>query len=67
VEEKKFDSFEAAEAFFTACGFTIAAKEIVAYDQLSALRFIKDRNIPEETVRSWFTTRQTWKLYLQTP
>lgn len=62
VEEKKFDSFEAAETFFTSCGFTIAAKEMVAYDQLSALRFIEHRNIPEEVVRSWFTTRQTWML-----
>ena len=62
VEEKKFDSYEAAEAFFSSCGFTIAAKEVVAYDQLSALRFIEHRQIPEEIVRSWFTTRQTWKL-----
>ena len=62
VEEKKFENFEAAEAFFTSCGFSIAAKEIVAYDQLSALQFIADRNIPEEVVRSWFTTRETWKL-----
>ena len=62
VEEKKFDSFEAAEAFFTSCGFTIAAKEIVAYDQLSALRFIEHRNIPAEIIKSWFTTRQTWML-----
>jgi O-methyltransferase involved in polyketide biosynthesis len=62
VEEKKFDSFEAAAAFFTECGFTIAEKETVAYDQLSALRFIADKNIPAEIVKSWFTTRQTWKL-----
>jgi O-methyltransferase involved in polyketide biosynthesis len=62
VEEKKFDSYEAAEAFFTSCGFTIAAKEIVAYDQLSALRFIEHRNIPEDVVKGWFTTRQSWVL-----
>jgi len=65
VEEKKFDSYEAAAAFFTDCGFSIAAKEVVAYDQLSALRFIEHRNIPEEVVRSWFTTRQTWKLVVK--
>lgn len=62
VEEKKFDSYEAAEAFFTGCGFTIAKKEIVAYNQLSALRFIADKNIPAEIVKSWFKSRQTWKL-----
>lgn len=62
VEEKKFDSYEAAEAFFSDCGFTIAAKEIVAYDQLSALRFIEHRNIPADVVKGWFTTRQTWML-----
>lgn len=62
VEEKKFDSFEAAEAFFDECGFMIAQKEIVAYEQLSALRFIEDKNIPAETVKSWFRNRQTWKL-----
>jgi O-methyltransferase involved in polyketide biosynthesis len=62
VEEKKFDSFEKAAAFFTECGFTIAEKKTVAYDQLSTLRFIQDKNIPEEVVRSWFKTRQTWKL-----
>jgi O-methyltransferase involved in polyketide biosynthesis len=67
VEEKKFDSFEAATAFFTACGFTIAAKEIVAYDQLSALKFIEHRQIPADVVKSWFTTRQTWKLTPPTP
>jgi O-methyltransferase involved in polyketide biosynthesis len=65
VEEKKFDSYEAADTFFTSCGFTIAAKETVAYDQLSALRFIEHRNIPEEIVRSWFTTRQTWMLKVE--
>ncbi|MBO9203538.1 MULTISPECIES: class I SAM-dependent methyltransferase [Niastella] len=62
VEEKKFDSYEAAEAFFIDYGFTIAAKEVVAYDQLSALRFIEHRNIPAEIVKSWFTTRETWRL-----
>jgi O-methyltransferase involved in polyketide biosynthesis len=67
VEEKKFDSFEAAAAFFTECGFTIAAKEIVAYNQLSALKFIEHRQVPEDMVRSWFTTRQTWKLTPQPP
>lgn len=65
VEEKKFDSYEAAAAFFTECGFTIAAKEIVAYDQLSALRFIEHRQIPAEVVKSWFTTRQTWKVVVK--
>jgi O-methyltransferase involved in polyketide biosynthesis len=62
VEEKKFESYGSAEAFFRECGFSIAAKEIVAYDQLSALRFIENRNIPAEIVKSWFTTRQTWKM-----
>ncbi|OQP39767.1 hypothetical protein A4H97_16205 [Niastella yeongjuensis] len=65
VEEKKFDSFKAATDFFTSCGFSIAAKEVVAYDQLSALRFIEHRNIPEEVVRSWFTSRETWKLVVE--
>jgi O-methyltransferase involved in polyketide biosynthesis len=62
VEEKKFDSFEAAAAFFTECGFAIAEKETVAYDQLSALQYIQHKNIPADIVKSWFTTRQTWKL-----
>ena len=67
VEEKKFDSFEAAAAFFTECGFAIAEKEIVAYDRLSALRYIEHKNIPADIVKSWFTTRQTWKLNPLTP
>jgi O-methyltransferase involved in polyketide biosynthesis len=62
VEEKKFDSYDAAEAFFISCGFTVSAKETVAYDQLSALRFIEHRNIAADVVKSWFTTRQTWML-----
>jgi len=62
VEEKKFDSFEAAAAFFSECGFSIAQKEVVAYERLSALRFIQDRNIPEEVIKGWFKRRETWKL-----
>jgi O-methyltransferase involved in polyketide biosynthesis len=62
VEEKKFDSFEEAATFFESCGFSIVQKEVVAYEQLSALRFIQDRNIPADTVKGWFRNRETWKL-----
>lgn len=62
VEEKKFDSFEAAAAFFTDCGFAIAQKEVVAYDRLSVLQYIQHLNTSEEVVRSWFKRRETWKL-----
>ena len=62
IDEKKFDNYEQAEAFFISCGFTITERTTEAADQLSALSLIPGVNVPPDVVKGWFQQRQTWKL-----
>jgi hypothetical protein len=63
VEENKFDSFEAAKRFFDQCDLKIDQRNILAYDKLSALKFVADKiELTEDMVRQWMKVRETWKL-----
>lgn len=65
VEANKFDSFEAAETFFTACGFSVEQKLAVVPDKLSSLQllheFTRDTPAQEQRMPSR-KTRETWLL-----
>jgi O-methyltransferase involved in polyketide biosynthesis len=61
IEANKFDSYEAAEAFFTACGFRITRKIDVVYPSLTSLQYIS-RPVEEAAVKDWMKGRETWVL-----
>ncbi|MFT3824449.1 MAG: class I SAM-dependent methyltransferase [Chitinophagaceae bacterium] len=66
IEDNKFDSFEAATAFFEECGFVISRKlEVVTGSQLSALKMLRTNggtNGDKEQVKKRPVIRQTWVL-----
>lgn len=65
VEENKFDSFEAAEAFFNECGFTVAQKLAVAADKLSSLPLLRQHASETSSYQLKMNAqkiRETWLL-----
>lgn len=61
VEENKFNNYEEAEDFFTACHFAIRRRIDIDYPSLSSLRHIK-RQVAEDEVKDWMQGRETWVL-----
>jgi O-methyltransferase involved in polyketide biosynthesis len=61
IEANKFDSYNAAEAFFTECGFSITRKIDAVYNSLSSLQYIP-YSVEEDTVKEWMKGRETWVL-----
>ena len=64
VEENKFDSFEAAEAFFTAAGFIIDKEAEIDYPSLSSFPNLM-KNIPPGQIDNTKKMRRiqaTWRL-----
>jgi O-methyltransferase involved in polyketide biosynthesis len=64
IFENMFDSFPAAEEFFSECGFATEPHTVdEVYDQLTSLEFIRrTAAIDESTVRAGLEARQTWVL-----
>ena len=61
VEANKFDSYETAEAFFIACGFSITRKIDTAYHSLTSIHYIQ-QGVTEEKLKEWMQGRETWVL-----
>lgn len=64
IEENKFDSFEAARAFFTEQGFDIEKEAVTDHTQLGSLPYFL-KNIPEEKMKQLSgmpKMRVTWRL-----
>ena len=61
IEANKFESYEAAEAFFIECGFRVSRKIDTAYNSLSSLQYIP-YPVEESTVKEWMKGRETWVL-----
>lgn len=61
IEANKFDSYEAAEAFFTECGFSISRKIDTAYHSLTSIHYIP-QGVTEEKLKEWMQGRETWVL-----
>ena len=62
VEDKKFENFEAAGAFFHSCGFSIKAKRQEVVEKLSALKLLKNIPFDPALLVPAFSHRQTWML-----
>ncbi|RFM26303.1 class I SAM-dependent methyltransferase [Deminuibacter soli] len=62
VEEKKFDSFEAAEVFFNECGFSIAKRLSAAPEKLSSLHLLHTHAYPTQEEGAPQKIRETWML-----
>lgn len=61
IEDNKFDSYEAAQDFFTGCGFKVMRRIDIAYPSLSSLQ-LASRTIQVSEVRTWMQGRETWVL-----
>jgi O-methyltransferase involved in polyketide biosynthesis len=63
IHENSFESFEAAEQFFNACGFKVTGKESLALEKLSILDRLKDRKEEvSERLQNGPAIRESWKL-----
>ncbi|MFB6457871.1 class I SAM-dependent methyltransferase [Chitinophaga sp. Hz27] len=64
IEEKKFDSFDAAKTFFAAQGFEIDKVAVRDNSKLSTLPYLLKTLQPEqlEKLKQRSTTRETWRL-----
>ena len=64
IEENKFDSIEAAEAFFKKCGFVIDKEAEIDYSKLNAIPFIMQKLTPEQMQEMSKAGRPnaTWRL-----
>lgn len=64
IEENKFDSIEAAEAFFKKCGFIIDKDAEIDYSKLNAIPFIMQKLTPEQMQEMSNAGRPnaTWRL-----
>lgn len=68
IEENKFESFDAAAAFFEANGFRISKRLEVVADRLSSLKIWRnnsDKTSNGEQARKRYSIRQTWLLEAQ--
>ncbi len=69
VEEKKFDSFEAAEAFFRKCGFVVDKEAEIDYGALTAMPYLL-KCIPETQLADIGKSGKihaTWRLKIAEP
>jgi O-methyltransferase involved in polyketide biosynthesis len=64
VEDKMFDSFEAAEAFFNKCGFEIDREAEVGYSALTAIPYVYKTATEEQLTELGETGKlhATWRL-----
>jgi O-methyltransferase involved in polyketide biosynthesis len=63
IDENRFDSYEAAEQFFTSCGFKVDKKISFLPERLSTLNLLGDRK--EDTlkkIQEASSIRETWQL-----
>ena len=61
IEANKFESYEAAEAFFIECGFRVSRKIDTVYNSLSSLQYIP-YPVEESALKEWMKGRETWVL-----
>lgn len=61
IEANKFEHYEAAETFFTDCGFSVIRKIDTVYNTLTSLQYIP-YPVGEDSVKEWMKGRETWVL-----
>jgi hypothetical protein len=64
LDENRFESYPAAEAFFRDCGFEVVARETIAEDKLSSLALLSEEKRKGfiRKMKSGQSVRQTWCL-----
>lgn len=65
IEENKFASLEAAEAFFYSCGFVVKDRMGVAWDDLSLLPRIKELMPDAQRTKGAWKLRESWRLEIR--
>lgn len=64
LDENRFESYPAAEAFFKDCGFEVVARETIAEDKLSSLALLSEEKRKRfiRKMKAGQSVRQTWCL-----
>ena len=62
IRDKMFDSFAAAESFFSSCGFTVSRKATFDANLLSGLNILRKQNLTIPDLSRAFQYRESWVL-----
>lgn len=67
IEENKFDSFEAAEAFFNDAGFVVDKEAVADYTKSTALSYLLKNSTPDQRTKMSAAgrIRSTWRLKIR--